>query len=180
METLRERLADGRPFGFCPWEDGDGELWGILLELNPAGVSVHRIDPLGQFEEVEWYEFDGICYFNFGDRYSQRLSRLHDFAPTLPDGTGYYSDSENIERTIRNAASSGSVIRVKLTPDDSTSTVRVLSFDGEQVVMRDYDDLMQPYGVLVHRLSGITGVRAGTAYEEADEFLATFTNQTVN
>ena len=102
-----------------------------------------------------------------------------EFTPTLPDRTGFLTDSVYIERTVREVAASGAVAQIEVVGDGSSSTVRVVSIEGAWVTMRDYDDLMQPYGLVVHRLSRITGIRAGTAYEEADEFLAAIANQSV-
>ena len=171
IETLRERLADGRPFGFCPWEDGEGALWGTLLTLSESGFQVQRISPIGELEETEWRELSDMYSFDFGERYAERLFRLRDFSPTVPYDIEYLTDPISIERVLREVLASGKIAQVRVTPDDATSTVRVLSIEGEWVTMRDYDDLMEPYGVLVHRLSNISGVRAGTAYEEADEFV---------
>ncbi len=171
IETLRERLADRRPFGFCPAGDDDGVLWGVPLEINEANFRVQLIGTLGESNEIEWYQFDSVTNFDFGDRYSERLSRLRQFTPSLPEDYEFVLDSVEIERILGEAVVSGAVVQVEVLPDDATSTVRVLSIEGEWVTMRDYDDLMQPYGLLVHRLSNISGVRAGTAYEEADEFV---------
>lgn len=179
METLRERLADGMPFGFCPWEDGDGILWGTVLEVNQANFQVQLLGTLGEFTDVEWYEFDSVSRFDFGERYAERLRHLRDFTPSLPEEYEFVIDLEEVERILLQVAESGAVAQVQVLPDGAVSTVRVLSIDGEWVTMRDYDDLMQPYGLVVHRLSRITGIRAGTAYEEADEFLAAIANQSV-
>ena len=171
IETLRERLADGRPFGFCPAGDEDGVLWGVPLEINEANFQVQLIGTLGESNEIEWHQFDSVTNFDFGDRYSERLSRLRQFTPSLPEDYEFVFDSVEIERILGEAVASGAVVQVEVLPDAATSTVRVLSVEGEWVTMRDYDDLMQPYGLLVHRLSNISGVRAGTASEEADEFV---------
>jgi hypothetical protein len=171
MDTLQQRLADGRPFGFCPAGDADEVLWGVALEVNEANFQVQLIGTLGESNEIEWHQFDSVTNFDFGDRYSERLSRLRQFNPSLPEDYEFVLDSVEIERILGEAVASGAVVQVEVLPDDATSTVRVLSIEGEWVTMRDYDDLMQPYGLLVHRLSNISGVRAGTAYEEADEFV---------
>lgn len=170
-EALQERLSDGRPFGFCPWEDGDGILWGLLLELNEANFQVQLLGTLGEFTDIEWYQFESITRFDFGERYSERLQRLREFSPTLPEEYEFQTDADEVLRILDDVRESGAVAQIQLLPDGALSTVRVLSIEGDWVTMRDYDDLMQPYGLMVHRSSNITGIRAGTAYEEADEFV---------
>ena len=171
LEQLQQRLVDGRPFGFCPWEDDDGTLWGSLLALESSRFQIQLIGTVGEREAVEWYEFEDVYSFDFGERYSERLHRLREFVPTLPYQTEFQNQPDYVERVLREALSSGSVARVKFHQEDSISTVRVLSIQDGLVTMRDYDDLMQPYGLLVHRLANVTGIRIGTAHEEADEFV---------
>ena len=179
IEQLQNRLADGMPFGFCPWEDGVGMAWGSLVALKDTGFQVQLIGTMGEIEEVEWRKFDEVYAFDFGVRYSERLQRLRDFVPTLPDQTGFYEDAESIERILREVFASNSVARIHFNHEDSNTTVRVLSIVGEWVTMQDYDDLMQPYGLISHRLDNITGIRTGTAYEEVDEFLSAIAESSV-
>jgi len=179
IEQLQNRLADGMPFGFCPWEDGDGMLWGTLLEVTDEGFRVQELGTLGELDAVEWYDHSQISLFDFGDRYSRRLQLLRKFNPTRSTSTYMETDRSQIEARLNELAETGAVAHAELLGGGSSSTVRVLSFDGEWVTMQDYDDLMQPYGLISHRLDNVTGIRTGTAYEEADEFLSAIAESSV-
>ena len=171
MECLHERLADGRPFGFCPWEDGEGMLWGTLMELTETGFRIQEIGTLGELDAIEWYDHSQITMLDFGDRYSRRLELLQEFHPTKSASTHMETDRAVIEVVLAELLEAGAVAHVDLLGNGSSSTVRVLAVDDEWITMRDYDDLMQPYGLISHRLSNVLGIRIGTAYEEADEFV---------
>lgn len=173
-EKLQERLNDGRPFGFCPWEDGDGTLWGILVALKDNSIVVQEIGTLGEDDGREEYELNRITYFDFGERYADRLLRLRDFVPTQREDLSFITDPTQLRYRLNELIVSQTFARVKLFPDESTSTVKVLSIEDGWVTMRDFDDLSQPYGVISHRIDNVVGLRCGTAHEEADEFVARF------
>jgi hypothetical protein len=169
-EALQERLANGRPFGFNPWKDGEDALWGTLLKLDSENMRVQELGTLGELEEIEEYALDKITSFDFSERYAERLVRLATFVPTRSQSTHYEADAAIIGVILLSLVQSQEFARVQLFSGEN-STVQVLSLVDGWVTMRDYDDLGVPYGIIVHRISNILEVREGTAYEEADAFL---------
>lgn len=169
-ELLQARLTDGRPFGFCPWEDGDGMLWGGLQSLDDAGFHVLLVDPLGREEGTERYAYDDVSSFDFGESYSERLRRLSEFEPTRPE-LDFSESTDETARLLNQALNSGEIVTIKTIPDDLKEIVRVRGFNSDWVTVQHYDDLMIATAVATYRFSSISAVRAGSAAEEAELFV---------
>lgn len=169
-ELLQARLTDGRPFGVCPWEDGDGMLWGVLQSLDDEGFRVLLVDPLGREEGTESYAYDDVSSFDFGESYGERLRRLSEFEPTRP-ALDFLEATDAIASVLNQALTSGEIVTIKTIPDDQREIVRVRGFNSDWITVQHYDDLMTATAVASYRLSRISAVRAGSATEEAELFV---------
>ena len=170
-ERLSQCRSEGKPIGFSPWRDADGELWGILLNFNERSFLIDKISVLGKPEGEREYRFSSISYFRFDPDYAERLLRLGGFNPIRSEKGSFIRDRPSVKAMLKEACRTGEVLRATLRGENGTSTIRASWCDDIWVELISFDDLMVESGRVAWRTSCVTALRWRTAYEEADEFL---------
>jgi len=164
-------LADmGIPVGFCPWLDGEGVLWGRLLEITEDKYRVQEMDVFGKDDEIDEYTFEETLYFDVNEAYANRLLLLRDFTPTLPDETIPITDSNDISNAFVEAFATGEVIRISF-PGSRDQDVTVGLNGNGWAEITYYTDLMKPKGSQWVRIDQVTEVNWRSASREADGYL---------
>ena len=142
-------------FGFCPWEDGEGELWGRVLELSETGISFQEIDPLGRDTDISEHEFDSIIYIDDNPSYAQRLAMLRNFNPTLPSEVTPITTATEIRENLTTASISDEVIRISF-PGTSLADVTVDRIAHDWIEITNYNNLMLPTSSQVVRIDSVS------------------------
>jgi hypothetical protein len=170
IDYLRTYVQSGNLIGFCPWEDGEGMLWGRILSMNPKGFRLQNVGPLGEDEEVEDYLFSEILHFSVDEKYANRLVLLAQFKPTLPETYENITDKDEIRNILEVASKSGEVIRID-NPNDENISATVKAIDGDWVEYLFYADPMVAGGTQWMKIEFIVSVSWRNARTEADEYL---------
>ena len=170
LDKLNELVEAGTPVGFCPWLDGDGIFWGRILSVTDSSFRVQQLDVFGQDEVIEEYKFTDTLYFDIDPIYAERLTRLKNFIPTLPEETDPITVSDEIHVVFTRAFKSGEVIRI-MVPGGSELDVTVgqMGFGWAEVTY--YNDLMTPKGSQWVKIDQIEEVIWQNGRAEADTFL---------
>ena len=170
LDKLQELVATGTPVGFCPWLDGEGMLWGRILDVTDTKFRVQQLDVFGQDEDVEEYELSATLYFDVDPVYAERLALLVNFNPTFPEDTDPVSDSDEIAVVFTKAFKSGEVIRITIPgTSDLDVTVGQIGFGWAEVTY--YNDLMIPKGSQWVKIDQVEEVIWRNGRAEADTFL---------
>jgi hypothetical protein len=170
IDTLEEYVASGIPIGYCPWEDGDGMLWGRILEVGDGTFRVQNLSTLGRDEEIEEYLFSDIVYFDVDPIYAQRLALLANFEPTLPEETDEITDSEEIAEIFSKAFKSGEIIRIYLPGETELDvTIGQIGFGWAEVTY--YGDTMIPKGNQWINIDKVESLTWRNRRSEADGYL---------
>ena len=175
LDKLYALVASGTPVGFCPWLDGEGMLWGRLLDVNELVFRVQQLDVFGQNEDIEEYELAETLYFDVDPVYAERLELLRDFDPTFPEETDPISDPEEVNVVFTKAFKSGEVIRITMPgASDLDVTVGQMGFGWAEVTY--YNDLMAPKGSQWVKIDQIDEVIWRNGRAEADTYLLGLAN----
>lgn len=170
IDHLRTYVQSGNLIGFCPWEDGDGTIWGRILNVTHRGFRLQYIDPLGRDEEVKDYLFSEIIYFSESESYANRLLLLRNFNPSLPEEYKDVTDKDEIREILEIARASGEVIRIDFPGEENISATIKTIVDG-WVEITFYEDAMTVGGNQWLKIECIVSVRWRNARTEADEYL---------
>lgn len=172
MDKLEEWRAKGRPIGFSPWRDAEAMLWGVITSFNEKSITVDVISPLGKPDGEETYKLSSISYFDDDKVYSERLIRLAEFTPTLPNNYEFETKRPTVKAILAEAHQTNEVVTLRLLSESGSRTFRVTGLDGKWVELTNYDDLMVEVARELWRVSAVRQLRWRTASEEADEFLS--------
>ena len=176
MDKLHELILSGTPVGFCPWLDGEGMLWGRVLDVTDTTFRVQQLDVFGQNEDIEEYDLTETLYFDVDPVYAERLAQLRNFNPTFPEETEPVMDGDEINDVFTRAFKSGEVIRITIPgTSDLDVTVGQMGFGWAEVTY--YNDLMHPKGSQWVKIDQIDEVTWRNGRAEADTFLLALTNQ---
>jgi hypothetical protein len=175
LDKLQELLATGIPVGFCPWLDGEGMLWGRIIEVTETSFRVQQLDVFGQNEDVEEYQLSETLYFDVDPVYAERLAQLRNFNPTFPEETDPVSGTEEVSVVFTKAFKSGEVIRITIPgTSDLDVTVGQIGFGWAEVTY--YNDLMIPKGSQWVKIDQVEEVTWRNGRAEADTFLLSLSN----
>ncbi|MCE9559697.1 MAG: hypothetical protein K8R88_12185 [Armatimonadetes bacterium] len=172
MDKLEEWRVKGRPIGFSPWRDAETMLWGVITSFTEKSITVDEISPLGKPDGEGTYKLSSISYFDDDKVYSERLLRLAEFIPTLPNNYEFETKRPTVKAILAEAHQTNEILRVRLLSVYGSRTFRVTGLDGKWVTLTTYDDLMVEGACEVWRVSAVRGVRWRTANEESKEFLS--------
>jgi hypothetical protein len=171
IEQVDKWIDDGALVGFAPWPDGDALLFGYFRSRKGKTIVVDEIDPLGRPDGRNKYSLDKITWYDFDPVYIERLKRLAKFRPTLKETPKYLRKKEAIVKALERASLSKEPVRIRLHKDSESHNATIELLDDGWVKVIAYNDLMaDPYPTFV-RIESVSGVRIGTAREEADLYL---------
>jgi hypothetical protein len=170
IAKLNDLLASGTPIGFCPWEDGEGILWGRVIEVNEKTVTFQEIGVFGREEEVSEYELSSILYFDDVPAYAERLEVLSEFNPSLPDEVEPITESDHIESALTEAFITGEVVGISF-PGTELIEGSVERINSDHLELSYFDDLGREKGRYVVKLSVVTEVIWRNSKCEAETFL---------
>ncbi len=177
MDRLRAQLEESMNtesyVGFCPWEDGDGELWGRVLAISESTFTVQEVDPYGTEDEVEEYDLESILYLDVNPVYASRLKALNGFTPTFPEDTEPFAESTAIRAALEEASILGEVVRISY-PNTDSLDVTVGAIDDDWTKATYYDDFMRPKSTVFIRTRDISKVIWRNRRCEADGYLLRF------
>ncbi|MEX2244262.1 MAG: hypothetical protein WD716_10505 [Fimbriimonadaceae bacterium] len=168
---IDEWIKEGRTVGFCPWDDADGLLFGVIVSREGDTLRVSEISPCGQPDGTESYDLGSISYFVLDDPYIERLRLLSQFDPKKRGSTRFVRQKEKVTEVLTRAARTNEPVSVRLLAEPSPMTVTVTWIDDDWIGLQIYDDLMAPTERRTVRSNLVLGVRAGTMVEERAAYL---------
>jgi hypothetical protein len=170
IDKLNELVASGTPVGFCPWLDGEIQLWGKILEVSEVSYVIQQLDVYGREDEVVKYNLADTQYFDVDPIYAERLRLLKDCYPKLPEEVDPIYDAEEIADLFSKAFKSGEVIRISINGgNESDVTISQIGFGWAEVTY--YNDVMVAKGTQWVRIASVDEVTWRDSRTEADGYL---------
>lgn len=170
LNKLKELMGSEDLIGFSPWADGDGMMWGQILDVSEKRVRIQLVDSLGFDDGTEDYLLSEITYFEDIPTYAKRLLLLKDFKPTLPEEVTPITEEREVVDALIAAAASGEAVRIVYPSNERTcATVKSVGSGWAEIV--DYDDLMNALATFYIKISTITEFKWRNASCEANNYL---------
>jgi hypothetical protein len=168
LEALRRYRRTKQLVGFCKWRDGQGLLFGRVLEVDGARVRFALVHPDGTFDEEIAVRVSELTRLEESEEYVRRLVLFATFVPPVPKAKGQLTTARaTIARRLIVACDSGECVGITLL-GETRRDCRVLLVDDGCVAFQQFaDDPFVAIDSCVTRLTQVAELRWRSSAELA-------------
>jgi hypothetical protein len=150
VKKLMQYRDNNQLIGFCKWKNGEGLLFGRVLEVNRKQVRFTLLNPDGTADEEATLRVDELSRLEEDPAYAKRLQLFEQYANPIEKKVGKTTRARTmIARRLRAARKTGESVTLKLRHDPARNS-RILLCAGDYIEFEEFGD--DPLAVITSRI----------------------------